>query len=708
MPIRLTKAIFSSILFLSLFGDASAQSVSRTICNTNNPPLLIPDNASAGLSSDITPSEASAIISLKVSLKAVHSWVGDLRAELTMVELGGSPIVLLDRPGPGSLGCAKNNLDIVLDDNGTGGDFEVAACAGNSTASLAAVSPPNYTLPGGASLNSNFMGQPINSTWRLTISDNESGDTGALVEWCLVAELSDQDRDGVSDGLDNCQLTANPSQADVDADGVGDVCDNCPSVFNDGQLDADRDGVGNLCDACANDQVKSTVGVCGCGVPDVDVEGDGTIDCLPDAAQSMLSGRGVLLIPDGSFRRVMAFDPDNGNLVSPNFVSGDSANLSSPVQALLAPDGKSILVADTVRDVIVRYALNGNPIGVFAPAGGVDTTKMDGPRSMTLLPNGQLAVANSSAAVSNTITTFDGSSGAFIGTLVPSAGGISSAQGMTVFGNALLVSSTGTDSVLRFDVATGAASGIFANIDSNPQQIVRGRTNNFWVANTTSSSNAVGLVELDQNGNALGVVSVPFAFDPRGVWELSNGNLLVSGANAVFIVNRAGTSVQAKVVASSMRFVSFALIDSDHDGVGDGLDRCPQDIAKLSPGACGCGSVDVDQNGNGAIDCIAKDELKVRLLAMKNALSALKLKNGKFTTAAKAARDALASARTDLTNFVNSQGALVVLSNPSENLSKLVQKILGALKTASKGKPASFAKAKKDAGKALGALIAQL
>ena len=44
--------------------------------------------------------------------------------------------------------------------------------------------------------------------------------------------------------------------------------------------------------------------------------------------------------------------------------------------------------------------------------------------------------------------------------------------------------------------------------------------------------------------------------------------------------------------------------DSDGDGLADGCDGCPQDPAKIAPGACGCGEVDVDADGNGTADCL--------------------------------------------------------------------------------------------------------
>ena len=36
---------------------------------------------------------------------------------------------------------------------------------------------------------------------------------------------TDDDGDGVADGVDNCPLAANPKQSDGDVDGLGDACD---------------------------------------------------------------------------------------------------------------------------------------------------------------------------------------------------------------------------------------------------------------------------------------------------------------------------------------------------------------------------------------------------------------------------------------------------------------------------------------------------
>jgi hypothetical protein len=45
-------------------------------------------------------------------------------------------------------------------------------------------------------------------------------------------------------------------------------------------------------------------------------------------------------------------------------------------------------------------------------------------------------------------------------------------------------------------------------------------------------------------------------------------------------------------------------VDSDGDGVLDCIDNCPSDGAKVDPGACGCGVADTDSDGDGTPDCL--------------------------------------------------------------------------------------------------------
>lgn len=110
--------------------------------------------------------------------------------------------------------------------------------------------------------------------------DDSGGDyTPSVYEPPDDSDPNDQEFDSVTDDSDNCPDNCNPDQTDGDGDGLGDLCDNCPGLENADQFDNDADGTGDACDECVNDPLKTEEGVCGCGMPDVDLDGDGQPDC---------------------------------------------------------------------------------------------------------------------------------------------------------------------------------------------------------------------------------------------------------------------------------------------------------------------------------------------------------------------------------------------------------------------------------------------
>lgn len=119
-----------------------------------------------------------------------------------------------------------------------------------------------------------------------------------------VANIDDQDNDGVEDSIDNCPSQANSSQLDSDGDSVGDACDlcpndssdqctgdldgdgiydsldNCPDSKNADQTDSDGDSIGDACDICPEDATDSCKD---------DADDDGVYDYLdncPDTQNS--------------------------------------------------------------------------------------------------------------------------------------------------------------------------------------------------------------------------------------------------------------------------------------------------------------------------------------------------------------------------------------------------------------------------------------
>lgn len=405
---------------------------------------------------------------------------------------------------------------------------------------------------------------------------------------------------------------------DTDGDGIPDADDNCPLISNLAQLDSDGDGAGDSCDGCPADAIKTAPGICGCAMPDADVDADATPDCGQGADQMLLT-TGILLVPDMTNHRVMALDPEDGKLLDADFIPSDPANLPQPHAALLGPDQNSILVSDQAANVVQRFDLNGNYLGVFAPAGGPNPAIMQQPMGMVLRANGNLLVGIGNGANADAVAEFD-PSGVHVGNFIAAgAGGLVDPADIHIraSGN-ILVSGGGSSAVHEYD-SSGAFIAAFDVFTGVPMQIIETSDDRVVVMEQLLSNR--GIMEFLPSGAFLSHLPVERLMFFAGVFELRNGNLLVSsqsimatetGTNivtglrpgGVFEVARSGELLHTEVSSMSAQFIEFALIDSDGDGTGDGLDGCPADAAKTSPGQCGCGVPEGDADADGVCDVI--------------------------------------------------------------------------------------------------------
>ncbi len=144
-------------------------------------PIAIPDGVPAGVNSIITvPPGGPTIDDLDIGFDMTHTWVGDVRAQVTF---GATTNAVFDRPGvPAStFGCSGNDADIVIDDEGTDGSVE------NDCNDVDA--SPAYTVGGHYTPTtplSVYDGVDATGVWTLNISDNATPDPGTLNSWSLV------------------------------------------------------------------------------------------------------------------------------------------------------------------------------------------------------------------------------------------------------------------------------------------------------------------------------------------------------------------------------------------------------------------------------------------------------------------------------------------------------------------------------------------
>jgi len=275
----------------------------------------------------------------------------------------------------------------------------------------------------------------------------------------------------------------------------------------------------------------------------------------PPATQPREAPQTLLLIPDSSAKRVMAFDPTTGNLVNVNFIPADTTNLSTPKNALAHADNASVLVADQLKDVVQRYSAAGAFMATFAPAGGVNNAILDNITGAAYRPTGNLVVCVQSGANAQAIAEFD-STGAHVGNFIANgAGGLAGPFDVYFRASDVLVSSINTDQILRYDRNTGAFLSVFTAINNFPEQIAEASNSNVLVANFAGTEE--GIVEYTSAGVFVGRYDPPEVGGYRGVYELPSGNLLVTTGSGVYEISSAGALVSTKITGVSGQYIEL-------------------------------------------------------------------------------------------------------------------------------------------------------
>jgi hypothetical protein len=272
-------------------------------------------------------------------------------------------------------------------------------------------------------------------------------------------------------------------------------------------------------------------------------------------AEGVLATVGLLLIPESTNDRVMAFDPDSGDLIDPDYIPSDPDNLSTPICAIVGFDPNTILVSDQIDDVVQSYdRLTGAYLGVFAPAGGRDPSILDNIRGIAIGPANTLLVTVGGGANDDAVAEFD-SGGNFLGNFVGNgAGGLNSPFDIHERTADFLVGGITSDAIHRYD-NTGAFIGDLAPMDTFPEQVIDIDNGNVLVANFSGTQE--GIVELDSVGNLIGIYDPASLGGYRGVWELGNGNLLCTNGSGVHEIDRSGNLIETKISGVSARFIEY-------------------------------------------------------------------------------------------------------------------------------------------------------
>lgn len=269
------------------------------------------------------------------------------------------------------------------------------------------------------------------------------------------------------------------------------------------------------------------------------------------AMAQLQGGGGLILIPESTNRRVMAFDPITGDLIDANFIPADPTNLTTPIEVILSPTG-TLLLSDQVADDVYEYAFDGTPLGMYA---GGNTAILDNIRGIALRANGNLLVTVGGGANTDSIAQFD-TTGASIGNFIPAGlGGLDSP--FDIYGRAAdwLAASIDSDQIHRYDL-NGAFIANLTPINTFPEQIAESPNGNVLVANFSPTAQE-GVLEFTSTGTFVGRYDPAPLTGYRGVYELPNGNFLTTTGTGVHEISRAGTLVSTKISGVSGRFITF-------------------------------------------------------------------------------------------------------------------------------------------------------
>lgn len=285
-----------------------------------------------------------------------------------------------------------------------------------------------------------------------------------------------------------------------------------------------------------------------------------------DPERLALLRAGVLLVPDSSGDRVMAFDPETGDLIDPDFIPfNEEANLATPGHVILTAEQDGFLLADQLRHEIHRYDLNGQWLGVFAPAGGADTTIAQNIRGIRISPSGTLLATVASGPNSHAIAEFD-ANGNYLGNFIDNeAGGLRGPWDILFRDSDILISGVASTAIHRFELdGTPAAEPVFLDGISFPQQLHELANGNILIGQFSGSTS--GVWELDASGNLLDIYDV--LNSGRGVHELPDLHILATnggGAGGVHEITRDNLVLETKFSGSGARLITPVQLDRPCD-----------------------------------------------------------------------------------------------------------------------------------------------
>lgn len=288
------------------------------------------------------------------------------------------------------------------------------------------------------------------------------------------------------------------------------------------------------------------------------------------AFASALSAQQVLVTYDATTDRLIAFSPVDGSVVDTNYFPVPATVQVSAIDVL-----GDLWVSEQTGDRIVRYDACGNVLGTMGPtlAGG----GLDNIRGMAFV-NGLVYVTNdgtANGASADSLVVFD-PAGNYVNTLVlsntPSPFSVMAWQGD------LLVASFAAGNDVHRYTTNGVSVGLFhdSTAVNLAHQISQASDGNVWCSTFTSNT----IVKLDANTGAI-LTTLPASGNPRGVYELANGNLLWTNSAGAHVYDTVALTTSLVFPGACYHVNPFTHVKACHKNYGVGCHSFRVDQSNL-------------------------------------------------------------------------------------------------------------------------------
>jgi hypothetical protein len=415
-------------------------------------------------------------------------------------------------------------------------------------------------------------------------------------------------------------FTLSWSVADSDGDGVRDCSDGCPSdplktspgVCGCGVQDTDSDGdsVPDCNDGCPLDPFKLAPGVCGCGVSDVDSDGDGVADCVDGCPSDPLK-----VAPGQCGCGALETDTDlDGVADCVDGCPSDPLKVAPGVCGCGSTDADSD--GDGTPDCNDGCPLDPLKLDPGVCGCGVEDVDSDGDTVLDCFdgcPNDPSKTAPGVCGCGQPDVDSDGD------------GALDCNDGCPLDPLKVAPGPCGCG-VVDLDSDGDGVADCVDGCPSDPLKVAPGQCGCGALETDTDLDGVADCVDGCPNDplkSAPGVCGCGVADDdsdgdgtpdcndgcPLDPLKLAPGGCgcgvedVDSDGDTVLDCND-GCPLDPLKTAPGLCGCGQPDVDSDGDGALDCNDGCPLDPLKVAPGPCGCGVVDLDSDGDGVADCV--------------------------------------------------------------------------------------------------------